>query len=758
MKKRLSGAIALMSVALMFVGCSILMKDEPPTAENVKLAAIFSSNMVIQRDAVAPVWGWAKPSGTITVVGSWGAKAKTVVGKDGKWEVKLKTPQAGGPYTITVQGKKKIELKNVMSGDVWICSGQSNMQWPVVRVKNAPAEIAAAKYPNIRLFTVKRVTSMKPLNDVTGSWNECNPKTIPGFSAAGYFFGRTLYQNLNIPIGLISTNWGGTCVETWTPWSAQKKFAAAIGRKSRADAGAKTYDEAKERAKYQKSLGVWKKKVAAWNKAGKKGNAPRRPRFYVHPHKSPNYPANLYNAMIYPLAPFAIKGAIWYQGESNAGTPGSYGEQLTTMINSWRQLWKQGNFPFYFVQLPNFRAPTKEPYDINSSWAILREEFMNTAKTVPNTGMAVTIDVGEEKSIHPVNKQDVGDRLGRVALKKTYGKNLVWTGPVVENVTLAGNKAVVKFDNGGSPLAVKGAGPIKWFAVMDSKGNVVPANAKIISPDTLEVTSPKAKKIAVVYYAWGDNPVGVNLINKAGLPASPFRWGKVPPEVAKAIANATYSPNFDATKYLPAEAKGYQVVYKFDPTKPVVPGRVQMRYQVDNSAKIKGPFKKIAYFMALKDKKGQVQWAFVSMDPFTDDVKKIGVPVKSANARFQQKVANCLVKSNVPGVKNGKYADGCNIEFWECNYGPGNAKNIPNASSKLFDFGDSFNPKNSPGYGSMQIHNFKEKQVVICFNNFQAGRNADVGIGNRKTAHPDWTFSKNAINLTGGEMQVLVLK
>ena len=296
-----------------------------------------------------------------------------------------------------------------MTGDVWVCSGQSNMGWTVSRSNNAKEEIANAKYPNIRLFSVKRTVSLKPLDNVSGKWAECSPKTVGGFSAAGYFFGRTIYKDLKIPIGLINTSWGCTCIETWTPWSAQKNIPTAISRKSRGDIGAKTYDLTKEKAKYKKNLEAWKPKYAAFKKSGKKGRGPRRPRFYGHPHKSANYPVNLYNAMLHPLAPFAIKGAIWYQGESNAGGARYYRKQMEALITSWRKLWKQGDFPFYFVQLPNYQAPTTKPVQ-DSPWPQMREAFMLTAKEVPNTGMAITIDVGEAKDIHPKNKQDVGDR------------------------------------------------------------------------------------------------------------------------------------------------------------------------------------------------------------------------------------------------------------------------------------------------------------------------------------------------------------
>ena len=720
---------------------------------DVKLPGIFGSDMVIQRETNAPVWGWADPGEKVTVTGSWGKSAETVTPKDGKWEVKLQTPAAGGPYTVTIQGKNKIELKDVLAGDVWLCSGQSNMQWNVKNSNNSDKEIADAKYNKIRLYKVPLVPSTTPLNDQKGKWVVCSPDTIPGFSATGYFFGRTLYKALDIPIGLINSSWGGTCIEAWTPWSAQSEIKCAVDKKTKMDAAAKTYDEKAAKDKYAKEKENWKKKTDEWNANGKKGRAPRRPRFVVHPHKNQNYPINLYNGMIAPIVPFAIKGAIWYQGESNAGTAAYYRKQLEAMITAWRKVWGQGDFPFYFVQLPNFRAPAKELIE-DGSWPQLREAFLETAKEVPNTGAAITIEIGEAGNIHPKNKQDVGDRLGRVALYNTYGKkDIVWTGPIYESVKVDGNKAVIKFNTGGSPLAVKGKEPIKWFALVDAAGKVFAGNAKITGADTVEVSNPEIKKIAAVYYAWSNNPVGVNLINKAGLPASPFRWGKavkVIPPGAKTM--------LDPAKYLPAEAKGYEVVYQVNPTEPVLKnGNKDIVYDVDNSAKIKGPFKKIAYLMVLIDKNGKTEQAFVSMDPFTDDVKKIGVPVKSSGARFQQMVKNCQVISNVPGVKNGEFPEGCNIEFWDCNYGGTNAQNIPGATN-AFDFGDVMSTQTSPGYGSMQIHNSKEKQSIICFNKFYGRGGADVGIGNSKGKNTDWTFTSNAKNCKNGTLVVLVKK
>ncbi|MEI8247679.1 MAG: sialate O-acetylesterase [Lentisphaerota bacterium] len=715
---------------------------------DVKLPAIFNSDMVIQRETAAPVWGWADPEEKVTVSGSWGEKADTVAGKDGRWQVKLDTPKAGGPFVITVQGKNKIELNNVLSGDVWICSGQSNMQMPVTLWSRDASlyekEVNNANYPEIRLFTVKPVPSQTPLKDTAGKWAPCSPATVGAFSAAGYYFGRKLYQELKIPVGLINTSWGGTCIEAWTPLDKQLADPVVKNMKTNYDKNAATYTPEGAKKKYDEEKAAWQKQVEEWKAAGSKGAQPREPRLAPHPQQHQNYPGNLYNGMIVPIVPFAAKGAIWYQGESNAGQAKNYRTQMERMITCWRDAWDQKDMPFYFVQLPNYLKAWTAPVE-DGGWPVLREAFMKTAMEVPNTGMAITIDIGEENDIHPKNKQDVGDRLARVALYKTYGmKDTVWTGPIAKSCKFDDEKAIIQFENGGSPLAVKGE-KLQGFALVNDEGMTVRADAKITGEDTVEVTAPEVKKAAMVYYAWANNPTGVNLINKAGLPASPFRFGAMP------------KANFMA-KLLPAEAGDYKLVYSFDPTNSkLTDNSTKFVYDEDNSAKITGKFKKIAYFMALQSSDDKVSYAFVSLDPFTDDVRKIGVPVKSVGQSFQQLVTGMTVKSNVDGVKTGDYPEGGNIEFWDCNYGGNNSAKVPGASDSALDFGDQYDSSRSPGYGCMQIHNWKEKQSIICFNNFSGGRNADTGMGNwvgGKTL--DWTFSGSAKNYARGEFKVLI--
>ncbi len=633
-----------------------------------------------------------------------------------------------------------------MSGEVWLCTGQSNMDCSMSRFNDTKEAIANADYPEIRFFVVGKKTSNVPLETLSGNWGICSPKTTTGFSATGYFFGLKLYKELNVPIGLVQCAWGGTRIETWTPWEKQEDNPRLLKERENAAKEAETYDEAEERKIYNDAKEKYEAALKAWNESDKKERPPRNPSFKQNPLQEANYSSNLYNGMINPLAPYTVKGAIWYQGESNAGNVDEYAKQLGLMITTWREKWGQGDFPFYFVQLPGFQVAWSNPVEENASWALLREAFADVAKNVPNTGMAITIDIGEANDIHPQQKSKVGERLARLALNKDYGKkDIVWTGPIIKSCEFREGKAVITFETGGSPLAVRNGGKIKGFALFGNNGEFVEANAEIVCDDTIEVTSEKVEIPTMVYYAWAQNPEGVNLMNKEGLPASPFRYGK--------------KPEFNLLKQLmPELEKEYELVYEINPKNARCKDGTKFIYEKDYSDKVKSPFKKVAYFLALLDKTGNTKYAFVEMDPFTDDVKKIGVPDKASGARFQCPVKNVKVKSNVPEIKTGDFPEGCNIEFWDCNYGGNNVEKIPGASDK-YDFGDSMSSQESPGYGSMQIHNNKEKQSIICFNNFRASENADIGIGNSGTPKTeDWTFTKNANKYSVTELKVLTKK
>lgn len=503
------------SLLLGFALAALLLSSRPLVAD-VRLPALFTDNAVLQRDMPLPVWGWADPGEQVTVRIGDQTKTATPDAKTGKWTVKLDPLPVGGPLTLTISGKSKVTLKNVLVGEVWICSGQSNMQMSVGRVRGAKQEIAAANYPKIRLISVPLRGTAEPQDDFNGRWVECSPQTVGDFSAAAYFFGRELFKNLDVPIGLIHSSFGGSSCETWVNRSALEAEPSFKPMLDRYDRELASYSEAAAKANYGKQIADWTKAAALAKAVGKKApNPPGRP---VPPRTNQFFPSNLYNAMLHPLLPYGIRGAIWYQGETNAGRAYQYRTLFPTLIKSWRAEWQEGEFPFYFVQLANFMATKPEPSD--SAWAELREAQSLTLK-VPATGQAVIIDIGDARDIHPKNKQDVGKRLALWALAKTYGKDVVYSGPTYKSQEIQGDKVELSFDSIGGGLVAKGGDKLKGFAIAGSDKKFVWADARI-EGDKVIVSSPKINSPAAVRYAWADNPE-CNLYNKADLPASPFR-------------------------------------------------------------------------------------------------------------------------------------------------------------------------------------------------------------------------------------------
>jgi len=538
------------------VVCSVLLAAS--ALADVKLPAVFGNNMVLQRDVKVPVWGAAEPGEPVTVTFR-DQKLTAKANAKGKWTVHLKPLEALSPVyavdrppkpdergvqpidneVLTVQGKNTIKLTNVLVGDVWVCSGQSNMAMSVRGSRSASKEIAEAKYPRIRLFSVRRTVALRAQADCEGSWSECSPKAVAGFSAVAYFFGRELHKKFGVPIGLIHTSWGGTPAEAWTDRPALEAEPDLLPILARWLRHLENYFEAKKH---------YEEKLAKWQEAVKKARAekkrpPRRPRAPIGPNH-PHYPSGLYNAMIAPLIPYGIKGAIWYQGESNAGRAYQYRKLFPAMIQGWRKAWKQGDFPFLFVQLANFMKVEAEPKD--APWPELREAQTRTL-ALPNTAMAVIIDVGEARNIHPKNKQDVGKRLALAAFKVAYGQDIVHSGPTYESMKVEGNKVRIRFKHAGGGLVAKpftglvtGHGPtlekrfgraitpdlrpkteVLGFAIAGGDRKFVWANARI-DGNTIVVSSPQVPKPVAVRYAWSNNPV-CDLYNKEGLPACPFR-------------------------------------------------------------------------------------------------------------------------------------------------------------------------------------------------------------------------------------------
>lgn len=636
----------------------VMMSCQSPASE-ITLPALFTDNMVLQRDQEVPVWGRATPDGVVTVSMN-GTTRTTKAAADSTWDIQLPAMEAGGPYTLTISGAQEHMLENVMVGEVWVASGQSNMEWSVQNSNNAAEEIAAAQYPDIRLYTVPRTVSLEPLDDIaTDGWEPVTPETIPGFSAVAYSFGRKLHGDLSVPIGLINTTWGGTRAEAWTSrvglrtlddfqeqvanlsgkafedleadfaqqrivWEERLRAVepghranwqapdfspqgwSSIALPSYWDEGTirlpaydgivwfqRTFEvpEAWADQELTLHLGAIDDQDVTWVNGVEVGamqqyNAPRRytipasvaragrniitirvldtggrggfggeptdlriegpagsdpvalagswrynassalsdlpPGRPVAPARQ-HTPTVLYNAMIAPLIPYGIQGAIWYQGESNAGRAYQYRDLFPAMITDWRMQWGQGDFPFLFVQLANFMQPQTDPNE-QSAWAELREAQTMTLD-VPNTAMATIIDIGEADDIHPRNKQDVGLRLALGALHVAYGQDIVHAGPLATGQERVNNALAISFDHVGSGLAVRG-GTLKGFAIAGEDRQFVWAEARI-EGDRVLVSSPLVPEPTAVRYAWANNP-DATLYSAEGLPATPFRTDNWP--------------------------------------------------------------------------------------------------------------------------------------------------------------------------------------------------------------------------------------
>ncbi len=483
----------------------------------LKLPAMFSDAMVLQRDQPVRVWGWATAGSEVSVqLGVQKRTAKT--DGNGRWEVDLGAMAAGGPYSVVVAGDGgRVAIDDVLVGEVWLCSGQSNMAMTVNRAKNSEEEAAAAKYPQIRMFKVNSGHSQEPQTTCSGEWAVCSPDTVGGFSATAYFFGRRLHKELNVPIGLINSSVGGTSVESWTSLPAQADVAAIQPRLKAWNTEDAAFDEVKVIANYERLLAAWKKKAVAAKTAGK--TAPRKPTSPTRPRNDRNYPANLFNGKINPLVGYTIKGAIWYQGENSSGRGFShlYGDQLTTLIKDWRDRWGQGNFPFAWVQLPNFLDSQTQPSQTDG-WVLVQEGMLKTLSQ-PHTGMAVTIDVGEEKDIHPKDKQTVGHRMAQWALADIYQRDMLAMGPIYRSSQISGNEVMVEFKYADG---LKSNGDIvAGFAIAGADRKFVWADAKIVG-EKVVVSNGKVNSPVAVRYAWAANPV-FSLYNSAEIPASPFR-------------------------------------------------------------------------------------------------------------------------------------------------------------------------------------------------------------------------------------------
>ncbi len=726
--------LACLFIALLAVGASF----SPALKAEVRLPKIFGSHMVLQQEQAVVIWGWAQPSETVAI--QLGPQSGQAQANDrGEWRAVLPAMKAGGPFTLAVRRSSTVEFEDVMIGEVWLASGQSNMEMGIGAALNGREEIAAANYPGIRLMMVPKSWTPEPQSDMQGAWKVCSPKTVAeggwnGFSAAAYYFGRELHRKLGVAVGLIDASWGGTRIEPWTPPEGFAQVPALKREFELVELGDP------RAALHRQRLEAVLNETQVWLDAARMAMAQRSlvppmplyPAELLPPHDVQNATA-LFNGMIRPICPFAIRGAIWYQGESNAGEGKLYTEHTKALVGGWRQIWNQGEFPFYFVQIAPFNYGGGNPEFVGEFW----EAQAAAAQAVPNTGMAVINDIGNLKDIHPANKQEVGRRLALLALAKTYGQEkLVCSGPTFKSMSIEGDRLRITFENAGGGLASRDGAPLNWFEIIDAdEGGFVKAGAQV-DGSTVLLSSRDVKHPVAMRFAWS-MLAEPNLMNAEGLPAGAFRAGAVPKR--------------DLLALKVPEARQYQLVYDLDLSK-LGPN---IAYDVDNHAGISKPFDRIAYFLELQAKDGGTQYVYVSMDAFSQDLGKIGIPTLSSGARFQQNVAAMNVYSNVKGVVTGSNLPGGNIEFWPNNYGPENSANVPNASSQVFDFGDQIADP-ADGYGSMQVHNHDAKQTLFALNHWREGSHADLGLGNQPTGNPDWTFAGNAAAYQSKHLRVLV--
>jgi len=491
---------------------------------DIRLPGVIGDHMVLQQDKPIPVWGWAEPGEKVTVRLS-GQEMSARARDDGRWRVVFPPLQAGGgPLEMVVQGERgpQIAVQDILVGEVWVCSGQSNMEWPLSLTASPTPEILRADHPGIRLFLVPRRTADRPQEDVDAKWALCTPETAAPFSAVGYYFGLELHQKLGIPIGLIEAAWGGTAIEPWTPPAG---FAALLETMTILGELERLVGDYWNRL--AEALPSWETWVRESREAvAEKTELPMKPEFPLHPLDDPQAPTTLYNGMIHPLISFAIRGAIWYQGESNRNDGLAYEHKMEALIRGWREVWNLGDFPFYYVQL----APYNYAYDREDPGGdvpdFLRLPLIWEAQTrilrLPATGMAVTTDITDLNDIHPRNKKDVGVRLALWARAGIYGEsNLCPSGPLFKSMSIEGDRVRIAFDHAAGGLISNDRQPLRWFEIAADDHLFHKAVAEI-DGETVVVSSPRVAAPKAVRFGWHQSAVP-NLANRRGLPASPFR-------------------------------------------------------------------------------------------------------------------------------------------------------------------------------------------------------------------------------------------
>ncbi len=507
----------LLFVALLLLGSHAMAQLSMPN--------VFGDHMVLQADKPVKLWGQAAPGTELTAAFA-GKSSRGVADDAGSWSLTLPpmSASAEGATLSVSDGEHTLNFDDVLVGEVWFASGQSNIQWSLRQIDPDQEMIAAADYPHIRFFQARATSDIAPQSDVAGSWSVCTPENAAAYSAVGYFFALKLHVELDVPVAIVQAGWGGRPVEAFTRREALLSIPEGRGLMQQLDQAVANYDEAEARRQHEEALKQHAEQLAAWEalpEAERSRRAPRRPRLQGHPGDNSNNPTTIWNGMIHPLVGYTMRGAIWYQGESNARSvdqAADYGALFRTMIEDWREQWGD-DFRFLWVQLANFRQPVEEP-GTNHPWAIVQEHQRRTL-TLPKTGMAVTNDIGEADDIHPINKWDVGKRLARWALADEYGKEVLKSGPLYRHHEIVGDTVKVTFDFVGDGLMSRDGEALRHFEIQDADGTWHWARA-VIEDNSVLISHPEVSRPAAVRYAWAINPVAANLVNSEELPASLF--------------------------------------------------------------------------------------------------------------------------------------------------------------------------------------------------------------------------------------------
>jgi len=517
---------ALVAIVLLLSGAA---------GAKTRLARIFTDNMVLQREQAVPIWGWDDPGKAITVAFAGQTKTATA-GADGKWMVKLDPmPANGQPAELTVTGADTLTVRNVLVGEVWLCGGQSNMGLALHEVFDAPQEIATANYPQYHFYSGGVNGSLLPAADLqSGSWKVCTPATAESFAATAYFFGRKLHLTLNVPIGLVEFDVGATGIEGWAPLEGYQTAPEPVLQKLYREVSSWNPNSEIGRQAFQETF----TNIKAWLPLAKQALADHKPvppePLLPAPKAHQSNPCQIFNGTVAPIIPYAMRGAVWYQGESNPGEGEIYYQKMKAMINGWRLLWGKGNFPFYYVQLTNEEKPNLDAGNDGTYRYVPVREAQRRVLQLPNTGMVVAIDLGEDMAGHPRNKKDVGERLALWARANTYGEKIPYSGPLYRSYRIEGDRVILSFDYAGSGLMVGDKktgmepayevkdGVLGHFAIAGKDGKWYWGDARIVG-ETVVVRSDKVPAPVKVRYAYSMNPKGNKLYNRDGLPASPFR-------------------------------------------------------------------------------------------------------------------------------------------------------------------------------------------------------------------------------------------